>query len=401
MAKTLDRRALNRALLARQHLLARTDISVSRALDRLIALQAQAGPAPYFALWARLKTFTPQDLSTRLEDLSVARGTLMRGTLHVALAADFAAIRPLIQRGLDRVLTEGSVHGRALAGLDPAEVAWSRADLLRRGAAHRDPIARRLGGGLARSRSPGLGDGGARPSADAAAAAARSVGARRSADPGGDGRSARNTRTGPEPWPISVLRYLAAFGPASVADAQIWLGLSRLAATFEVLRPSWSSFTTMMVRNCSIYPRPSRPSGDTECARPLPGRVRQRSAGPRRPDADHVGRSQASALHAPTASCARLVLVDGFTAGRWRIEDGKAASVLHDGAVRQGLQARSARPWRTRASACWPSPPSSAGDDVRIDDRRGLGGQRLEHRRRIAGHLVGADRRAQASRRRP
>ncbi|HWW25502.1 MAG TPA: crosslink repair DNA glycosylase YcaQ family protein, partial [Caulobacter sp.] len=130
-AKTLDRRALNRALLARQHLSRRADISVAEALERLIALQAQAAQAAYFALWTRLEGFAPQQLSDRLEDFSLVRGTLMRGTLHLATAKDFAAIRPLIQRGLDRFLTEGGVHGRALAGLDPLEVAKAARDLLR------------------------------------------------------------------------------------------------------------------------------------------------------------------------------------------------------------------------------------------------------------------------------
>jgi hypothetical protein len=133
MTKVLDRRALNRALLARQHLLRRADLSVPEALERLIALQAQSAQAPYFALWTRLEAFAPQDLSG-------AAGGFRPGARHAdarhaarAAAADFAAIRPLIQRGLDRFLTEGSVHGRALAGLDQAEITAAARELLRRG----------------------------------------------------------------------------------------------------------------------------------------------------------------------------------------------------------------------------------------------------------------------------
>jgi len=79
MTKVLVRRALNRALLARQHLMRRAGLSAPEALERLIALQAQSAQAPYFALWTRLKAFAPQALSDRLEDFSLARGTLMRG----------------------------------------------------------------------------------------------------------------------------------------------------------------------------------------------------------------------------------------------------------------------------------------------------------------------------------
>ncbi|MBW8860666.1 MAG: winged helix DNA-binding domain-containing protein, partial [Caulobacter sp.] len=150
MVKTLDRWALNRALLARQHLSRRADLPVREAMGRLIALQAQSAQAPYFALWTRLKAFVPQDLSVLLEDFSLARGTLMRGTLHIAAAEDFAAIRPLIQRGLDRFLTEGGVYGRALAGLDQAEITAAARELLRRGplttAELRDALAARWPG---------------------------------------------------------------------------------------------------------------------------------------------------------------------------------------------------------------------------------------------------------------
>jgi Winged helix DNA-binding domain len=325
-AKILDRRVLNRALLARQHLLARADISVPQALDRLIALQAQVAPAPYFALWTRLKAFAPQDLSARLEDLGVARGTLMRGTLHVAMAADFAATRPLIQRGLDRFLTDGSVHGRALAGLDQAEVTAAARDLL-----HEGPLtATQLRDALAvrwPDRDP-----------QALAMATRIHLPMLQLPPRGLwGRGGQPTLAAmadrletPEPGLTLadlVRRYLAAFGPASIADAQTWLGLSRLASTFEALRSSLVVFRDEDGQELFDLPEADRPAGEVDAPVRFLGEFDNVLLGhddrSRIMSAEHKRR-----LYTANGILHAAVLVDGFTAGRWRIEDGKAESVL-------------------------------------------------------------------------
>ncbi|MDR7116001.1 winged helix DNA-binding domain-containing protein [Caulobacter sp. BE254] len=324
--KTLDRRALNRALLARQHLSLRADLSVAEALERLIALQAQSAPAPYFALWTRLKAFTPQDLSDLLEDFTLARGTLMRGTLHIAAAADFTAIRPLIQRGLDRFLTEGGVYGRALAGLDQAEIMAAARELLRRGplttAALRDALAARWPG-----RDP-----------QALAMAARIHLPMLQLPPRGLwGRSGQPTLAAMDdrlaaPKPGLALtdlvrRYLAAFGPASIADAQAWLGLSRLASAFEALRPALAVFQGEDGVALFDLPEADRPPGDAEAPVRFLGEfdnvLLAHEDRTRIMSADHKRR-----LYTPNGILRAAVLVDGFTAGRWRIEDGKTTSTL-------------------------------------------------------------------------
>jgi len=326
MAKILNRRLLNRALLARQHLLARADISVPQALNRLIALQAQAAPAPYFALWARLKTFAPHDLSAPIEDFGVARGTLMRGTLHLATAADFAAIRPLIQPGLDRFLTAGSVHGRALAGLDQAEVALAARDLLRQG-----PLtATQLREALA-ARWPD------RDAQSLAMAARIHVPMLQLPPRGLWGRGGQPTLAAmadrleaPEPGLTVadlVLRYLAAFGPASVADAQLWLGLSLLASTFQALRSSLVVFHDENGQELFDLPGADRPAGETDAPVRFLGEFDNVLLA-------HADRTRIMSgahkrrLYTANGIVRAAVLVDGFTAGRWRIEDGKAESVL-------------------------------------------------------------------------
>ena len=87
---TLTLRRLNRALLARQLLLKRVRLAPAEAIERLGALQAQWPPAPYVALWSRLSGFKVATLERALEERSVVKATVMRGTLHLMSAADFA-----------------------------------------------------------------------------------------------------------------------------------------------------------------------------------------------------------------------------------------------------------------------------------------------------------------------
>lgn len=87
-APVLSLRELNRALLARQMLLARERIGVVAAIERLGALQAQWPRAPYVGLWSRLERFERDDLERALRAGRVVKATLMRGTLHLASARD-------------------------------------------------------------------------------------------------------------------------------------------------------------------------------------------------------------------------------------------------------------------------------------------------------------------------
>jgi Winged helix DNA-binding domain len=83
----LGRRALNRATLVRQQLLARRDLPVVQAVERLAGLNAQDPEPPYLALWARLAGFERDTLTRALEDRGVVRGSLLRATQHIVTAA--------------------------------------------------------------------------------------------------------------------------------------------------------------------------------------------------------------------------------------------------------------------------------------------------------------------------
>ncbi len=100
----LSQRALNRALLARQLLLKRSDMPVLQAVQHLVGLQAQAPNPPYVALWTRLQNFRHEELSQLIMNRSIVRIALMRSTIHLVTAEDCLTLRPVLQSVQDRAL---------------------------------------------------------------------------------------------------------------------------------------------------------------------------------------------------------------------------------------------------------------------------------------------------------
>jgi hypothetical protein len=113
----LSVRALNRALLERQMLLRRHPLGAAAALERLVGLQAQEPPAPYYGLWSRLEDFEPQELSELVETRAAVRGTLMRSTVHITTARDFAKLRAVLQSVMERHFAS-SPFAPGVAGVD-------------------------------------------------------------------------------------------------------------------------------------------------------------------------------------------------------------------------------------------------------------------------------------------
>lgn len=114
----LTRRHLNRALLARQQLLARTDRPVGEMIAHLVGLQSQVPTDPYLALWSRIVAFDPSMLSGMLLDRAAIRASLMRGTIHLVTADDYLALQPLMQVLHERVFPSTDYGKR----IDPAHV---------------------------------------------------------------------------------------------------------------------------------------------------------------------------------------------------------------------------------------------------------------------------------------
>ena len=87
--KTLTLRELNRTLLARQLLVERSRLAPARAVERLVALQAQYAPSSYVALWARLDGFRKEQLTNGLARGTIVKAGAFRTTLHVMSGRDY------------------------------------------------------------------------------------------------------------------------------------------------------------------------------------------------------------------------------------------------------------------------------------------------------------------------
>lgn len=129
MTEILSQRRLNRATLARQHLLERARLPVMDAIEHLGGMQAQAPLAPYVGLWTRLREFTPAQLSGPTEQRQVVRLHLMRNTLHLVSARDC-----LDWRALFYPLHAAQFNGhfrRGTEGVDRDALLGQAAELLR------------------------------------------------------------------------------------------------------------------------------------------------------------------------------------------------------------------------------------------------------------------------------
>jgi hypothetical protein len=314
--RVLTLRELNRTLLLRQLLLRRQRLSPVRAIERLAGLQAQYAPAPYIALWARLDGFERSSLERALRRDDVIKATLMRATLHLVSRRDYPYFRAAVGEAARVIRTRG--------------VAAPSRDAVRRAvaAARQEPRTRRELYAL--------------------------LGYSGRIDPNVDSRPlrrlhwllseahleqthetalwepARVTRFRPLSFDLPqpdearayvVRRYLAAFGPASRADVGYWskVPLRELGPVLEALRLR----TFRDERGTLLYDLPRGPIalGD-EPAPPrllapfdeivLAHRDRTRIIGDRhRP------------LVVSGSDVASTFTVDGFVAGRWRLDGGR------------------------------------------------------------------------------
>ncbi len=267
--ETLTDRALNRALLARQMLLRRsTELGAREAVEHLLGLQAQAPMPPYIGLWSRLDDFDPHELGSLLTEREAVRMTLMRGTVHLVTVPDALQLRPLVQAVIERGFN-GAFRTR-LAGTDPAQLARATREILAAAAEEdRDQphltareVARRL---IARGTGSDL---------EAVTNALRvyvplvQVPPRGVWGAGGQAKYATiDAWTGrsldPDPsLEAIVLRYLRAFGPASVMDVQSWSGLTKLGAVVDRLRPQLVTLADEHGRELFDLPGAPRPPAD-------------------------------------------------------------------------------------------------------------------------------------------
>jgi len=314
-APLLSDRALNRATLARQLLLERSSLSIAATVEHLVGLQAQTPQSWYVGLWSRLENFHAEDASELLARRELVRMSSIRGTIHLLTSRDAWGIRPLMQPAFDRILA-GS-YAKGVRGVDYGELATAATEILSAA-----PLA---AADLAEALAQRWPDHDPKSLAMAAHAHLALV----QVTPRGlwhhTGRPAHTTlaawlgeRLPSYELSDLVLRYLGAFGPASVADMQTWSGLAHLREAVEPLRPKLVVFRAENGRELFDLPDAPRPDPDT----PAPPRFLY--------DYDNVALSHADRTRFISEEDRRALIermgahiyggvtVDGVFAGIWR-----------------------------------------------------------------------------------
>lgn len=316
----LSRRALNRALLERQHLLRRRRASAADEIEHLVAMQAQVPNSPYVGLWTRLEGFQPHELADLLSKRRAVRLSILRNTLHLTTARDCLQLRGLFQPFLERTL-QSSHFGRNLVGMDTKPLIAEAIQLMQE-----KPRTLAELGALLRRRWPSR-------DATSLAYAIRYLVALVQVPPRGIwGKTAQATWTSAELWlghPLDrmpsiarlVIRYLAAFGPATVSDISTWSGLTALRGAVDQLRPQLRTFRDERGRELFDVPDGPLPDPDT----PAPPRFL--------PEYDnlvlgHDDRTRVIAFEHRYVVFSGTFLLDGFVAGIWTIKRRRGSATL-------------------------------------------------------------------------
>ena len=320
----VSNRALGRATLARQHLLERSTLSPLEMTRHLVGWQSQTPQSWYVGFWDRIDGVQPAEVSDLLERRALVRIGLMRNTIHLVTAEDCLSLRSLMQQVIER-----NVHGafgKHVDGLDRREIAAAGRRLLE----ERPMLYSDLGRELATTwvgRDPA-----------SLAQTVRAFEALVQITPRGLWRrSGAALHTSAQSWlgrelddritrADLVLRYLAAFGPASVKDVQTWSGLTKLAAVVDELRPQLVTFTAKDGRELFDLPDAPRPSEDVEA--PVRYLYDFDNLLLSHADRRRVGTERYARQAYPDNVQPRIVLVDGLTDASWLLDRTKDAVVV-------------------------------------------------------------------------
>jgi len=323
--EVLSRAELGRATLARQLLLDRADVAPDDAIQRVAGLQAQLAKPPYVSLWSRIAGFAREDLTARVLDRSVVKTTMMRHTLHLTTARDYLALRRAVQPSLTRAFT--SITRKRLEGLDLEPLVAAAADHVRDEprtfAQIRDLLA-----AMEPDRDPSALAYAARTFIPLVQVPAGPPWGYDNRAPYLDAETFLGAPLDPDDDPRELVRrYLAAFGPASVRDAQAWSGVPGLQGAFEALRPELRTFRDE--RGTELFDVPGGPLPDA--GTPAPPRFL--------PEFDNVllahhDRSRVVSdedrkrIALTAARMLPTFLVDGVVHGAWSISTTRGAATI-------------------------------------------------------------------------
>jgi len=293
-------------------LLERAPADPADAVERLGGLQAQEAKPPFIGLWTRLRDFRREQLHAALHDRTLVRATMMRATLHLVSAADYAALRDTLQPVLSAAMS-AALRGRD-DGLDVERLV---------------PVAR----GLLEVRPRTFGElrpllVEAFPGVDERALGyavrmniplAMVPSDERWSFPGdapfAPAEPWLNARLAGEDREALVRRHLGAFGPATATDVQTWSGLQGIASVIDGMRDELEEFKH---GRRTLFDLPGAPRPDEDV--PAPPRLL--------PEFDslllaHKDRTrvitdeQRKSLATKNLRVKATFLVDGFAAGSW------------------------------------------------------------------------------------
>jgi Winged helix DNA-binding domain len=294
-------------------------------IEHLAGMQAQVPNSPYVGLWSRIEQFKASELADMVRQRQAVRLSLMRQTLHLVTARDCLWMRPVMQATLHHGLFVGSVFRHGLVSVDIDEVVQ-----LGRSLVEERPLTMTEVRAVFKERWP-------ERNAESLAAAVYYLLPMIQVPPRGVwGQGGLPRCTTAECWlgqPLSqetepdplILRYLAAFGPATVADVQAWSGLRTLSEPINRLRPLLVTFKDE--RGRELFDIPDGPRPDSSVAAPvrfLPeyDNLLLAYADRSRVIPEHFRRIISTSLGRPT------FLMDGFVAGFWNVSKGKQNATL-------------------------------------------------------------------------
>jgi uncharacterized protein YcaQ len=317
--RVLSTRELNRALLARQLLLGRSKLALTRALEQVAGLQSQYAPSAYVGLWSRLRGFRRDTLTKALEQRRAVQATLMRVTIHIVSARDYPLFAEAIRKGRREWWLRVQRH--QVEGLDMEAVAGRLRQHLAGGPRRQAELTEMLqAGGF-----PSVASSGAGLWVDTVRIPPSGTWERRRADlyALADDWLGPSDATQAEGLEHLVRRYLGGFGPASLNDVASWAGLGVTALRPAVERLRLRRFRDEKGVLLLDLPRSPLPDSDT----PAPVRFL--------PTWDatllaHARRTQILpepyrllVFDTKTPHSVPTFLVDGAVAGVWRYQDGR------------------------------------------------------------------------------
>jgi winged helix DNA-binding protein len=314
--RVLTTRDLNRALLARQLLLERSRLPLTRALQQVAGLQTQYAPSAYIGLWSRLERFALDDLTRALERRRAVQATLMRSTIHVVSRSDYW----LFAEGIRRERREwwNRVHGKLVGDVDTEAAARLVRGALGDGPRHRDELVE-LVRPLDPTRGTAVWNG---IDVDLVRVPPSGTWERRRADL----YAMAESWLGPprvdehEGADHLLRRYLGGFGPARLTDAADWAGARVTALRPAAERLGLRRFRDEEGKELLDLPRAPLPGGDTSApVRFLPTWDATLLVHARRTQI-LPERYRPLVFNTRTPHSLPTFLVDGAVAGTWRVE---------------------------------------------------------------------------------